>query len=48
MDARIYVGSMYVTMLGGDGPLNVTTYHVTWLPPGNKALTYLFNTFYVN
>jgi len=22
---------MYVTVLGDDGPLKITTYHVTWL-----------------
>ena len=25
----IYVACMYVRMLGGDGPLRITTYHVT-------------------
>ena len=32
---------MYVRVLGDDGPLKIMTYHVTWLPSGNKAFTYL-------
>ena len=32
---------MYVNVLGDDGRLKITTYYMTWLPSGNKALTYL-------
>ena len=36
---------MYVRLLGDDGPLKITTYHVTWLPSRNKAFTYLHSCF---
>ena len=32
---------MYVKVLGDDGPLKITNYHVAWLPSRNKAFTYL-------
>ena len=31
---------MYVRVLGDDGPLKITIYQVTWIPPGYKAFTY--------
>ena len=31
---------MYVRVMGDDDPLKITTYHMTWLPSGNKAFTY--------
>ena len=30
---------MYVRVLGEDGPLKITMYHMTWLPSRNKAFT---------
>ena len=36
---------MYVRVLGDDGPLKITTYHVTWLSSGNKALLTLLSSF---
>ena len=37
----LYNTCMYVRVLGDDGPVKISTYHMTWLPSGNKALTYL-------
>ena len=34
---------MYVRVLSDDGPLKITTYHVTWLSSRNKAFTFLLN-----
>jgi len=31
----------YVRVLGDDGSLKITTYHVALLPSGNKAIIYL-------
>ena len=38
----VFIQCMYVRELGYDGPLKITTYHVAWLPSGNKVFTYLF------
>jgi len=32
---------MYVRVSGDDSSLKITTYHVTWLPSGNKTFAYL-------
>ena len=29
----------YVAVLGDDGTMKMTSYHVTWLPSGNKTFT---------